>query len=68
MLGEDVMESFNNAWIVICRQYQEKPEEELRNALNILGKIITKVKCEVKDSCKSEQITIEEWLAMLCEG
>ena len=68
MSGEDVMESFNNAWIAMCRQYQKKSEEELRNALNMLGRIITEVECAIKDSEKKDSITIAEWMAMLCEG
>lgn len=68
MKDTKVLESFNNAWRAMCRQYREYRSEEMRIALNILGKIIAKVESEVEESHKEEQITIDEWLAMLNEG
>jgi len=68
MKDTEVLESFNNAWEAMCRQYKEYQREEMRVALNILGKIIAKVKSEVEESHKESQITIDEWLTMINEG
>lgn len=64
----EVLECFNNAWRAMCRQYKEYRREEVRIALNMLGKIIAKVESEVKESHRENQITIDEWLAMLNAG
>lgn len=68
MTDREVVECFNNAWIALCRQYSGNPTQELQTALNMLGRIIGKVKSEVEESHKEEQITIDEWLAMLNAG
>lgn len=68
MKDTEVLESFNSAWRAMCRQYEEYPSEEMRIALNMLGKIIAEVKSEVEESHKESQITIDEWLAMINEG
>ena len=67
MKDTEVLESFNNAWEAMCRQYKEYQREEMRVALNMLGKIIAKVKSEVEESHKESQITIDEWLTMINE-
>ena len=65
MTDIEVVESFNNAWIAMCRQYRENPNKETQTALNMLGRIIGKVDIEVKKSHINRRITIDEWLFML---
>lgn len=68
MTDIEVVESFNNAWRAMCRQYRENPNLETQTALNMLGKIIGMVDSEVKKSHINRQITIDEWLSMLDGG
>lgn len=65
MTDTEVVESFNNAWIALCRQYREYPKQEIQTALNMIGRIITKVETEVKESHREHQMTIDEWIEML---
>lgn len=65
MTDLDVVESFDNAWRALCRQYRKYPEANIQSALNMLGQIIGKVKREVEESHREKQITMEEWLVML---
>jgi len=67
MKDYDVIESLNNAWRALCRQYEKQREESMRMALNLLSKIIEEVESEVRESHRVEQITIEEWIKMLNE-
>ena len=68
MTDIEVVESFNNAWRMMCRQYRESPNQETQTALNMLGRIIGIVESEVKKSHLNRQITIDEWLSMLGGG
>ena len=61
------MESFNNAWMALCQQYEKHPDEKIRHALNMLGRIIEEVKREVKESHREKQMTIEDWIEILKE-
>ena len=65
MTDKEVVESLNNAWKAMSRQYGKKPDETMRWALNMIGKIIAKVEGEVKQSHITRQITIDEWIAVL---
>lgn len=68
MTDVEVIESLNNSWRALVKQYSCRPDESTRNALNMLAKIIDKVEHEVKESKKSKkehQITIDEWIAAL---
>ena len=65
MTDLEVVESLNNAWRALCRQYDDDHCEQTRQALNMLDKITGKVKREVEESHRERQITIEEWLDML---
>lgn len=65
MTDTEVVESFNNAWRAMCKQYDKNPNESMRWALNMIGKIIAKVEGEVKQSHITRQITIDEWIAVL---
>lgn len=65
MTDREVIESFDNAWRAMCRQYRKNPTQELQSALNMLGRILSKVKTEVEKSHREGQITIGEWLEML---
>ena len=67
MKDYDVIESLNNAWRALCRQYGKQREESLRMALNLLSKIIGEVETEVRESHRVKQITIEEWIKILNE-
>ena len=68
MTDRQVVESFDNAWKALCMQYRKYPEELTRQALNMLGCIIGKVKNEVEDSHRDKQMTIDEWIKMLNGG
>lgn len=67
MTGKQVIESMDNAWRALCEQYQNAPDDETRRVLNLVGKIVTKMRCEFNEAEKNDgkQITIEEWLAWL---
>lgn len=67
MTDREVIESFNNAWRALCKQYRKYPSGEVQSALNMLNKIIGKVESEVEESHLERQITIDEWLEMLNE-
>ncbi len=67
MTDREVIESFNNAWRALCRQYKEYPRADIQSALNMLGRIIREVESEVKKSHREGQITLEEWIEMLNE-
>lgn len=62
-----VIESLNNAWRALARQYYEHPDESTRRALNLLNKIIERIKKEIRNPNGWKQITIEEWMKMLEE-
>ena len=68
MTDRDVVESFNNAWRALAKQYSRCPDESIKDALNLLSKIIGKVNTEAEESHRETQITIEEWISMLNEG
>lgn len=63
-----VIESLNNAWRALTRQYDEYPDESTRRALNLLNKIIERIKTELRNPNEWKQITIEEWIKMLKGG
>ncbi|HIR00549.1 MAG TPA: hypothetical protein IAB23_12875 [Candidatus Scybalocola faecavium] len=65
MTDTEVVESFNNAWRALYKQYRKSPSGEIQGALNMIGRIIGKVESEVKESHREHQITIDEWIAML---
>ena len=70
MTADEVIESFKNAWRALCREYDEYPNESIRNELNFLGKIIRKVDAEIKNEKaknKEGQISIEEFLEFFKE-
>lgn len=61
-----VIESLNKAWSALCEQYDNSPDEEIRIAVNLLAKVIRKVKSdfiELQKENEPHQITIEEWLS-----
>lgn len=62
MSDKDVMESFENAWRALAKQYTKYPDETMKNAMNLLSNMIGRVKSEVKKSHEERQITIDEWL------
>lgn len=68
MTDRDVVESFNNAWRTLAKQYQRCPDECIKDALNLLSKIIGKVNTEVEESHREVQISIDEWISMLNRG
>lgn len=67
MTAKQVIESMDNAWRALCTQYENARDEETRRAINLLSKIIGRMKSEFDESEKNEgkQITIDEWLAWL---
>lgn len=68
MTDREVVESLNNAWRALAKQYQRCPNESIKDALNLLSKIIGKVNTEVEESHREVQISIEEWISMLNGG
>ncbi len=68
MTDKEVVESFDNAWRALARQYQKYPDNDIRCGLNLLREIIGNVKAEVEENHKEGQITIDEWIIMLQEG
>lgn len=68
MTDKEVVESLNNAWRALGRQYQKCPDEGIQCGLNLLAKIVGQVRSEVEESHREKQITIEEWIIMLQEG
>ena len=67
MTDREVIESFNNAWRALCKQYKEYPRADIQSALNMLGRIIGEVESEVEKSHREGQITLKEWIEMLNE-
>lgn len=73
MTPDDVIKSFENAWRGLATFYEAHPSENTRTALNMLSKIIGKVKSEIEKE-KSEQIKeqkrieLEQWIAWFEEG
>lgn len=66
--NEDVIGNLDNAWIALCRQYNNSPDEATQIALNLLSKIIGKVENQLKnESITEKQISIEEWIAWFKE-
>lgn len=65
MTGVEVIESFDNAWRALCRVYSKNPTESIRQALNMINRIISKVKGEV--GVENKQFTVCEWLQYLSE-
>lgn len=68
MTDREVISSLDNAWIALAKQYKKYPDNGIRCGMNLLAKIIGRVKSEVEESHKEGQITIEEWIAMLQDG
>lgn len=68
MTGKEVIDSFNNAWMALAKQYTDRPDESTRCAMNLIAKMIGEVKSQVNRPRKEGQITMDEWLAMLQEG
>ena len=68
MTDREVVESLNNAWRALGKQYQRYPDECIKDAMNLIAKIVGKVSTEVEESHRETQITIEEWISMLNEG
>ena len=62
MSDMEVVESFNNAWRALART---DIDETQRVAMNMLARMISKVKSEVEESHREHQITVDEWLEML---
>ena len=67
MTGKQVIETMDNAWRAVCVQYQNAPDDETRRVLNLVGKIVTKMKSEFDEAEKNDgkQITFEEWFEWL---
>ena len=65
MTDYEVIESFDNSWRAMCSLYRDKPTQELQTALNMVGRIIDKVRKEVDEAHAERQITIDEWMEWL---
>ena len=68
MTDTEVVESLHNAWVVLAKQYNNYPDNGVRCGMNLLAKVIGKVRSEVEESHREGQITIDEWIAMLYGG
>lgn len=58
----EVLQSLNNAWVAMCRQYRSNPEGDIQRAMNILAKVIGEVQSEYKKKQDPQQISIDDWL------
>lgn len=67
MTDMEMIESLNNAWKALSKQYEKERSEGIRCGMNLLAKVISKVKAEIKESHKEGQVTLEEWMDMLQE-
>lgn len=65
MTDTEVVESLDNAWRALARQYERYRDDGIRCGMNLLAKVIGKVRSEVEESHREKQITVEEWIAML---
>ena len=65
MTDTEVVESLHNAWVVLAKQYNNYPDNGVRCGMNLLAKVIGKVRFEVEESHREGQITMDEWIAML---
>lgn len=61
----EVIESINNAWRALAKT---NLDETQRVAMNMLARMIGKVKSEVEESHREYQITVDEWIEMLQES
>lgn len=62
---KEIIENLDNAWMALTKQYKSHPDEGTRHSMNILAKIIGKIKNKAEQSQKTRQITMEEWLILL---
>lgn len=61
----EVLQSLHNAWVAMCRQYDNNRDEGIRCAMNILSKVIGEVQSEYalnKKKQDPQQISIDDWL------
>lgn len=65
MTDTEVVESLHNAWVALAKQYNNYHDEGVRCGMNLLAKVIGKVRFEVEESHREGQITMDEWIAML---
>lgn len=66
MTAEEILTSIENAWIALARQYNSAPDDYTRRAMNLIAKIVSKVKSEFDAENNRElQISIDEWLEWL---
>ena len=56
MADMEVIESLDNAWRTLARQYTKYPDEGIRCGMNLLAKVIAKVRSEVEESHREKQI------------
>ena len=68
MTGKEVIDSFNNAWRALAKQYTDRPDESTRCAMNLIAKMIGEVESQVNRPRKGGQITMDEWIAILQKG
>lgn len=61
MTDVDVIESFDNAWRSLCKQYNKYPNESTQQALNMLSKIIGIVKSEIEEKNRVEALSTDDW-------
>lgn len=61
MTDLEVVESFNNAWRSLCKQYDKYPDESTRQALNMLSKIIGIVQSEVDEKNRVQALSTNDW-------
>jgi hypothetical protein len=67
MTDKDILlEDIDAAWSAISQQYVNSPDESMRNALNLLAGIKSKIERRIKDREKEqERISVQEWLDWL---
>lgn len=48
-----ILDSLDNAWKEVSKQYSSSPSEETRQALNLLSKIVRKVHSDFEEQAKT---------------
>lgn len=61
-----MIESLENAWSALARQYVDSPDESTRKAINIVAGLVGEVRSRIESHEESERkeqekISIQEW-------
>ena len=57
MTDKEVIDNFHTAWKALAHQYNERPDDETRRALNLLKKMIDFVDGKVREE-KTKEVVV----------